>query len=105
MMRAFGVLAKLRFLRGTWLDVFGRTPERRWERKLLADYEATLDAIADGLTAQNHGVALALAAYPRKIRGFGHVKEAQARPALAERERLMKAFLEPGAAPVAEAAE
>jgi indolepyruvate ferredoxin oxidoreductase len=105
MMRAFGVLAKLRFLRGTWLDVFGRTPERRWERKLLADYEATLDAIADGLTAQNHGVALSLAAYPRKIRGFGHVKEAQARPALAERERLMKTFLEPGAAPLAEAAE
>ena len=38
---------------------------------------------------------MALAAYPRKIRGFGHVKQAQARPALAERERLLKAFLEP----------
>jgi indolepyruvate ferredoxin oxidoreductase len=48
---------------------------------------------------------VALAAYPSKIRGFGHVKEAQARPALAERDRLMEAFLAPASAPVAEAAE
>jgi indolepyruvate ferredoxin oxidoreductase len=53
----------------------------------------------------NFDLALALAAYPRKIRGYGHVKRAQAAPALAERERLMKAFLEPESAPLAEAAE
>jgi indolepyruvate ferredoxin oxidoreductase len=79
--------------------------ERRWERQLLADYEAVLVTITAGLTAANHSVALALAAYPRKIRGFGHVKQAQARPALAERERLLKAFAEAEAMPLAEAAE
>jgi indolepyruvate ferredoxin oxidoreductase len=79
--------------------------ERRWERQLLADYEAVLDAIEAGLSAANHAVALALLGYPRKIRGFGHVKQAQARPALTERDRLMKAFAEAEAAPIAEAAE
>jgi indolepyruvate ferredoxin oxidoreductase len=105
MMRAFRALASLRGLRGTWLDAFGRTAERRWERQLLADYEATLDTIESGLTAVNYASAVALAAYPRKIRGFGHVKQAQARPALAERERLVKAFAGPEPLPLAEAAE
>jgi indolepyruvate ferredoxin oxidoreductase len=92
-------------LRGTIFDPFARTAERRWERQLLADYESTLDAIEENLTASNLETATALAAYPRKIRGFGHVKQAQARLALAERERLMKAFLEPETTPLAEAAE
>ena len=91
-MCAFRILARLKVLRGTVLDPFGRTAERRWERQLLADYEAVLDTIAANLSAANRDVAIALAAYPRKIRGFGHVKQAQARPALAERERLLKAF-------------
>ena len=79
--------------------------ERRWERQLLADYETTLDTIEANLSAANFDAAIALAAYPRKIRGYGHVKEAQARVALAEREKLMKAFLAPETAPLAEAAE
>ena len=105
MMAGFWVLAKLRFLRGTRLDLFGRTPERRWERELLADYEAVLDRIAAELSPHNYAAATALAAYPQKIRGFGHVKEAQARPALAERERLLAAFSAAEPAPFAEAAE
>ena len=105
MMRAFKLLARLRFLRGSPLDLFGRTAERRRERQLLKDYEADLDLIEAKLTAENGATALALAAYPRKIRGFGHVKEAQARPALAERERLLDAFRASGDAPLAEAAE
>jgi indolepyruvate ferredoxin oxidoreductase len=104
MMRAFRVLAGLRFLRRTPLDIFGRTAERRWERQLLADYEHALDEIEAKLTAENHAVARALAAYPQKIRGFGHVKQAQAKPAVAERERLLKALAEPEV-PFAEAAE
>ncbi|HWT31368.1 MAG TPA: DUF6537 domain-containing protein, partial [Propylenella sp.] len=105
MMRAFRMLAKLRGLRGTWLDVFGRTAERRWERQLLADYETVLDTIESGLTAANYAAAVALASYPKKIRGFGHVKHAQAKPALAERERLLQAFKLTEPAPLAEAAE
>jgi indolepyruvate ferredoxin oxidoreductase len=105
MTRAFQVLAHLRFLRGTILDPFAGLAERRWERQLLADYEATLDTIESNLSAANLDAAVALAAYPRKIRGYGHVKEAQARPALAERERLLKAFMRPETVPLAEAAE
>jgi indolepyruvate ferredoxin oxidoreductase len=105
MMAGFWLLSKFRFLRGTRLDLFGRTPERQWERELLADYEAVLDRIAAELRPHNYAVATELAAYPQKIRGFGHVKEAQARPALAERERLLKAFSAAEPAPFAEAAE
>ncbi len=105
MMSAFRVLARLKGLRGTAFDLFGRTAERKWERQLLADYEATLEAIASQLTAANFDVALALVAYPRKIRGFGHVKQAQARAPLAERERLLKALADPKAEVLAEAAE
>ena len=105
MMRAFRMLAGLKLLRGSFADPFGHSAERKWERALLAEYEATLDVIEAKLAANSHDAAVALAAYPQKIRGFGHVKEAQAKPALAERERLLKAFLEARAPPFAEAAE
>jgi indolepyruvate ferredoxin oxidoreductase len=105
MMQGFRVLAGMRFLRNTFLDPFARTGERKFERELLRDYEATLDLIEAKLTAENIDIAIALAAYPRKIRGFGHVKEAQARPALADRQRLTEAFLQPGRAVLSEAAE
>ena len=105
MFSAFRLLARLRWLRGTMFDPFGWSAERRWERQLLREYEAVLEAIGENLTADNYDAAMALAAYPRKIRGFGHVKQAQARPALAERERLLKAFLEPKGTHFAEAAE
>ena len=45
MMRAFRVLAKLKGLRGTPLDVFGYTHERKTERQLVRDYEALLEEI------------------------------------------------------------
>src|SRR5439155_9852290 len=41
MIHAFRMLAKLKFLRGTALDPFGRTEERRAERRLVEDYLAT----------------------------------------------------------------
>src|SRR6202030_3149579 len=74
MMPAFRLLAKLKFLRGTAFDPFGRSAERRIERKLIADYEALLAEILGGLTPDNHHLAVALAAIPEKIRGYGHVK-------------------------------
>jgi indolepyruvate ferredoxin oxidoreductase len=74
MMRAFGVLAKFKFLRGTAFDPFGYSAERKTERKLIADYEATLAEILSRLNSENHPIAVGLAAIPEKIRGFGHVK-------------------------------
>ena len=95
MMGAFGLLARLRFLRRTVFDPFRYTAERRWERKLLKDYEADLDAIEAKLTVENSKAALALASYPMKIRGFGHVREAQAQAPLAERERWLRVLDQP----------
>jgi indolepyruvate ferredoxin oxidoreductase len=73
---AFKWLAKFRRLRGTALDVFGRTEERRMERQLITDYERLIDDILGSLTADNLNTAVELARLPEKIRGYGHVKQA-----------------------------
>jgi indolepyruvate ferredoxin oxidoreductase len=69
------VLAKLKFLRGTAFDVFGRTEERRTERALIVEYQALVRELIGGLSAQNRELALELANLPDGIRGYGHVKE------------------------------
>ncbi len=75
MMVAFRVLAKLKFLRGTAFDVFGRTDERRAERALIGEYERLVDELLARLASDNHTVAVQLASVPEEIRGYGHVKE------------------------------
>ncbi|MBL8535267.1 MAG: indolepyruvate ferredoxin oxidoreductase family protein [Betaproteobacteria bacterium] len=94
---AFKVLAKFRFLRGTALDIFGRSAERQMERRLIADYESLLDRIAGKLDARNHAAAVELAGIPQTIRGFGHVKEASVAKATETRQRLLTAFESPAA--------
>jgi indolepyruvate ferredoxin oxidoreductase len=74
MWRAFKLLARLKFLRGTTLDVFGRTEERRMERQLIADYEASVSALLPLLREDKLEQAIELASLPEHIRGFGHVK-------------------------------
>ncbi|HEY0876951.1 MAG TPA: indolepyruvate ferredoxin oxidoreductase family protein [Zeimonas sp.] len=74
MMNAFSVLARLRRLRGTPFDPFGRTEERRTERQLIADYESTIDRLLETLDAQRLPAAIRIASIPDEIRGFGHVK-------------------------------
>ncbi len=64
MMKAFGLLARLKFLRGTALDPFGRTAERRIERRLITDYEALIEEILAGLDHDRHRLAVALASLP-----------------------------------------
>ena len=92
MLRAMRLLVPLRKLRGTALDPFGRTDERRMERALVAEFEVVLADMATHLTRDNVAVALALAAVPEDMRGFGHVKQknvAIARARMADlRERL-----------------
>ena len=92
MMRAFGVLAKLKGLRGTALDLFGKTEERRMERQLIADYEADVALILQHLQRDSLSTALALAKLPEHIRGFGHVKAASVATAAVEREKLRAAL-------------
>ena len=80
---AFGVLAKLKGLRGGPLDVFGRTAERRMERALIGEYRASIEELLPALNAGNLALATEIARIPEEIRGYGHVKErhlAAARP-------------------------
>ena len=76
MLTAFGWLAKLKFLRGTAFDPFGRTAERREERQLVEDYAALLDELLAGLDAARLRLAVEIASVPEHIRGYGHVKHA-----------------------------
>lgn len=87
--RAFGMLARLKVLRGTPLDIFGYTEERRMERALIKTYEADLNAI---VTARNVDAAEALARLPLSIRGFGPVKAANAQAAAKTRISLLAAL-------------
>jgi indolepyruvate ferredoxin oxidoreductase len=101
---AFRVLAKFKFLRGTPLDPFGHTAERRTERRLIAEYGDLLAEIAERLTLDNHDLAVALAALPEKIRGFGHIKQRHLTAAKAEEAALREQF-RAGSAPFLKAAE
>jgi indolepyruvate ferredoxin oxidoreductase len=92
MMRLFGPLAKLKFLRGTAFDPFGYTAERRTERQLVRDYEALLDELMARLSPDNHHLAVGLAAIPEKIRGFGPVKMRHLTAAKADEAVLLDQF-------------
>ena len=85
----FPWLAKLRVLRGTPFDPFGRTAERRMERALIAEYEADMAAVLGQVRPDNRAAVVALARLPLDIRGFGPVKEANARTAAKTRETLL----------------
>ena len=92
MMKVFGLLARLKGLRGTALDPFGRSEERRTERRLIADYEAVLDELLAKLTPENHHLTVGIAAIPEKIRGFGHVKTRHLAAAKADEAALLDQF-------------
>ena len=90
--RAFRLLAALRRLRGSWLDPFGHTAERRGERALRGDYADTLAGLLHDLTPETHALACEIAALPLAVRGFGHVKK-QSREAMdARRGELLTAW-------------
>jgi len=105
MLTAFRLLARLRFLRGTKFDLFGRSAERRSERRLVAEYEALLDEITQALTPENHATALELALLPLEIRGFGHIKEANLRRVKAKEADFIAQFRSPSEPHVLAAAE
>ncbi|KPF42688.1 indolepyruvate ferredoxin oxidoreductase [beta proteobacterium AAP51] len=83
MRSAFGLLAKMKGLRGGALDVFGRTEERRMERALITEYRFCIEELLKTLNAGNRALAVEIARIPEDIRGYGHVKArhlAAARP-------------------------
>ena len=86
---AFKLLAKLKGVRGTAFDLFGRTAERRMERALIVEYRDMVEALLEGLHASNHALAVELASLPEQIRGFGHVKEQAVADYRARKEELL----------------
>ncbi|MES2878093.1 MAG: indolepyruvate ferredoxin oxidoreductase family protein [Pseudomonadota bacterium] len=82
LLTVFKVLARLKGLRGTALDIFGYTEERRQERALIDEYRASIDELLDVLSSTapaerdpaRYQMALDVARIPEQIRGFGHVK-------------------------------
>ncbi len=88
MLRMFKLLAKLKKLRGTPLDIFARTDERRMERALIKQYEADIRRILRN-PPQNPDAAIAMAELPLQIKGFGPVKMANAAKAAKLREEIL----------------
>ena len=99
MLNAFRFLAPLRRLRGTALDVFGYTAERRRERQDISDYEALLASLRPRLGDADRRVLRELLALPLQLRGFGHVKDRN-RAQLDVRRQALLARLDGGAEPV-----
>ncbi|MBV5325049.1 MAG: indolepyruvate ferredoxin oxidoreductase family protein, partial [Rhodospirillaceae bacterium] len=75
MLKLMPLLARLKVLRRTVFDPFGRTKERKRERALIREFEHVLEQVIDHLTPANHSIAVEIATLPRQIRGFGPVKE------------------------------
>ncbi|HYB11661.1 MAG TPA: indolepyruvate ferredoxin oxidoreductase family protein [Alphaproteobacteria bacterium] len=92
---AFKLLAKLKGLRGSWLDPFGRTVERKRERALIPAYEAVIEELMAGLDHGNFALAVEIASIPEHIRGYGHVKDRHIEDAKAHEAELLAAFRAP----------
>jgi indolepyruvate ferredoxin oxidoreductase len=94
MLTSFKLLAKLKGLRGTAFDIFGRTAERQMERALVADYLKCMEAVVLKLNADNAETHLPIALYiariPESIKGFGHVKEKNIAAARLKWDALMR---------------
>jgi indolepyruvate ferredoxin oxidoreductase len=83
------LMAALRGLRGSWLDPFARSNERRAERAWIERYRQAVDEVLGGLNRENLSLALRIARVPQDIRGFGHIKQA----AMGAAERDLQALL------------
>ncbi len=95
MRKALGMLSRLKGLRGSALDVFGKTEERRVERALIVQYRECIEELIAGLTPERLALAVEIAQIPEHIRGYGHVKERHLLAARAQWDRLMAQWRSP----------
>ena len=91
------VLARLKVLRGTALDPFGYTAERRAERELVTWYEGAIDRMLDRLDATHLPELVAIAKAPMEICGYGPVKDTAIAKVKPEVERLLANLTAPSA--------
>jgi indolepyruvate ferredoxin oxidoreductase len=94
---AYQWLSKARRLRGTPLDIFGYTAERRGERAAIGEFEALMRQVVGTVTPERLDTALELARLPQSVRGFGHVKEHNAAAAQLRQQQLLAALAAPQA--------
>ncbi|HEY3181161.1 MAG TPA: indolepyruvate ferredoxin oxidoreductase family protein [Casimicrobiaceae bacterium] len=99
MMSAFRLLAKMRRYRGSAIDIFGRTAERKMERALIGEYETLIAEVLERLSPQNYQVAVDLASIPEHIRGYGHVKDRHLKDAKMREKALLAQLRDAKAAP------
>jgi indolepyruvate ferredoxin oxidoreductase len=92
MLLVFKGLAKLKFLRGTVFDIFGRTEERQTERALIQEYRDAVEEICKSLKSENHALAVKMANVPEQIKGFGHVKERHLAASMIQWQNCMDEF-------------
>jgi len=82
----------MKFLRGSKLDVFGYSQERKMERQLMQDFKATVNELLEGLTEENHQLAIDIVESVQQVRGFGHVKQANYENYQRKLGNMMQAF-------------
>ena len=105
MMPVFRMLAKMRFLRGTPLDIFGYSADRKLERDLIAGYEKDVATVLGLLSPVTHDTAIEILSLPDRIRGYGPVKEKAVQDAKARYAQLAADLVNPPPAPRQIAAE
>ena len=91
---SFKLIKRMKFLRGTRLDLFGYTAERRIERKLRDDFIDQLDLLLPQLKSGNKELAIEIIELVNSVRGFGHVKLASYESYVIELERLLNEYHE-----------
>jgi indolepyruvate ferredoxin oxidoreductase len=89
---AFATLIALKRLRGTWLDPFGHSAERRMERRLIGEYRSVVDDLCAKLDSSNLAVATEIAALPDMVRGYSSIKLAAVDRYRLELARLLDRF-------------
>ena len=89
-MHAFRVLARLKGLRGTWLDPWRASAEAKLDRARVSEFERDIDVVLERMSPGNHALAVKIAGLPQRVRGFGYVKEAAARAVAIERAELFR---------------
>ncbi|MEX0328816.1 MAG: indolepyruvate ferredoxin oxidoreductase family protein [Ruegeria sp.] len=92
----FRLLARLKSLRGTPLDIFGYTAERKMERALIKQYEKDMNEVLPKVSAETRDAVAALARLPLDIRGFGPVLKANEAKAAKRREELLAVIRDGG---------
>ena len=84
-----GLLAKLKRLRGTAFDPFGRSADRKLDRELVVWFVDVLDKVSKSYNPNNIDKSLELLSAPMQIRGYGPVRE----QAVAEARNLVETAL------------